>query len=81
MSTEQDEMIEKIGNLLFEAVIERSVDELDEAKMNEFEEVVGKAEGNYEEVIKFLKTRVPDFSAIVSEEMARLKKATAAIFA
>lgn len=77
----QEEMIERVGNLLFEAVIERAVDELDQEHMNAFEKVIEGAEGDYEKVISFLKTNVPDFTTIVSEEMNRLKKATSAIFA
>ncbi len=78
---EQEEIIEKIGNLLFESVIERSIDGLDESLVSNFETVLNGAEGDYQKVVDFLKSNVPNFDSIVKEEMSRLKKATGAIFA
>jgi len=80
-SREQERMIEKIGNLLFESVVERAVDVMDESVMNDFESVIGSAGGDYQKVISFLKSQVPGFDKIVSEELSRLKRATSGIFA
>jgi hypothetical protein len=78
---EQERMVEKIGNLLFESIVERAVDAMDEAAMNDFESVIAGAGDDYQKVIGFLKTRVPGFDKMVSEEMSRLKRATSGIFA
>jgi len=78
---EQEKMIEKIGNLLFEAVVERAVDAMDEETMNDFEDALGKAGGDYQKVVAFLKSHVAGFDKIVSDEMSRLKRATSGIFA
>lgn len=80
-SREQEAMIEKIGNLLFESVIERAVDAMEEDVLNEFDEAVSNAGSDYQKVIGFLKAKVPGFDKIVSEELTRLKRATAGIFA
>jgi hypothetical protein len=80
-SREQERMVEKIGNLLFESIVERAVDEMDEPAMNDFEDVVANAGDDYQKVISFLKSHVKGFDKIVSEEMSRLKKATSGIFA
>lgn len=80
-SREQEHMIEKIGNLLFESVVERAVDIMDESTMNDFDEVIVQAGSDYQKVIAFLKERVTGFDTIVSEEMSRLKRATSGIFA
>ncbi len=80
-SREQEAMIEKIGNLLFESVIERAVDVMDENILSEFDEAVSGAGSDYQKVIDFLKKRVPGFDKIVTEELSRLKRATAGIFA
>ena len=80
-SREQERMIEKIGNLLFESVVERAVDLMNEEVMNDFDGTVGSAGSDYQKVISFLKSRVPGFDKIVSEEMSRLKRATSGIFA
>ena len=78
---EQERMIEKIGNLLFEAVIERSVDEMDQSTMDNFDKAITEAGSDYQKVILFLKSRVTGFDKIVSEELSRLKRATSGIFA
>lgn len=80
-SKEQERMIEKIGNLLFESVVERAVDVMDEDVMNDFENAVADAGNDYQKIISFLKSRVPGFDKIVSEELSRLKRATSGIFA
>ena len=80
-SREQERMIEKIGTLLFESVIERAVDVMDESVMNDFENTVTNAGSDYQKVIDFLKSKVPDFDKIVTDEMSRLKRATSGIFA
>jgi hypothetical protein len=80
-SREQERMIEKIGNLLFESVVERSVDAMDEEVMNQFDGAIANAGSDYQQIISFLKSKVPGFDTIVSEEMSRLKRATSGIFA
>jgi hypothetical protein len=80
-SREQERMIEKIGNLLFESVVERAVDEMDEDATNDFDGVITEAGNDYQKIISFLKSRVPEFDKIVSEELSRLKRATSGIFA
>lgn len=80
-SREQEKMIERIGNLLFESVVERAVDAMDDEVMNEFEDTINDAGGDYGKVVSFLNTKVSGFDKIVSEEMSRLKRATSGIFA
>lgn len=80
-SREQERMIEKIGNLLFESVVERAVDVMDEVAMNEFNTAIENAGSDYQKIVSFLKSKVPNFDKIVSEELSRLKKATSGIFA
>lgn len=76
----QERMIEKIGNLLFESVVERAVDAMDETAMNDFDGVINSAGSDYQKIIDFLKNRVPNFDRLVTEEMSRLKRATSGIF-
>ncbi|MEK7635259.1 MAG: DUF5663 domain-containing protein [Patescibacteria group bacterium] len=80
-SREQEKMIEKVGNLLFESVVERAVDAMDESVINEFDSVIDSAGGDYQRVIEFFKSKVLGFDIIVSEELTRLKRATSEIFA
>ena len=67
--------------MLFESVVERAVDVMDEDAMNEFDRTIDDAGNDYQKIISFLKSKVPDFDKIVSEELSRLKRATSGIFA
>src|SRR3989344_4676425 len=78
---EQEKFIERIGNMLFEAVVERSIDSMDEKTANDFETLIGTVSGDYDKVITFLKSNIPAFQEIVSDEMSRLKRTTSGIFA
>lgn len=77
---EQERMIEKIGNLLFENVVERAVDSMDDEVMKDFDDLLESAGSDYEKVVSFLKNRVPNFDVVVSDELSRLKRATSGIF-
>jgi hypothetical protein len=79
-SEEQERIIEKIGNLLFESVIERSLNLMNEQTTKDFDEVITNAGEDYEKVIRFLNENVPGFNNLVIDEMKRLKKATTGIF-
>ena len=78
---EQERMIEKIGNMLFESVLERSFDHLDDKALTKYEDMLGEAGADYEKIMAFFKENVPGFSDIVSEELNRLKKATSSLLA
>ena len=80
-TVEQEKIIERIGNMLFEAVVERSIDEMDEKAMSDFENLINSVGEDYQKVISFLNSHVSGFQSIVSEELARLKRATSGIFA
>lgn len=80
-SREQEKMIERIGNLLFESVVERAIDAMDNNAMNDFDEIINEAGNDYQKIISFLKSRVPGFDQVVVDEMSRLKRATSGIFA
>lgn len=78
---DQEKFIERIGAMLFEYVVERAVEVMDEQTMTDFDEVITNAGEDYQKVIVFLKDRVPGFKDIVTDEMSRLKRATSGIFA
>lgn len=77
----QAEMIDKIGTLLFEAVVERALDVMEDSMLSEFETCIDQNEQDFGRVIAFLRDRVPGFKEIVSEELNRLRRTTSSIFA
>jgi hypothetical protein len=74
--SKQEEMIDMIGTMLFESVIERSLDRMDEKTMTDFENAISGVESDYEKVASFLRERVEGFNEIVADEMSRLKRST-----
>ena len=78
---EQERMIEKVGNMLFESVLERSFDSLSEQDLADYENMLGETGADYQKIMAFFKQRVPTFSQIVSEELARLKKTASMLLA
>lgn len=78
---EQERMIEKVGNMLFESVLERSFDSLSEQDLTEYEKMLGEAGADYQKIMAFFKARVPTFSQIVSSELSRLKKTASMLLA
>ncbi len=77
---DQNKCIEKIGGILFEYVVERSVELMDEPTMNDFDQIITNAGDDYQKVIEFLKERVSGFKDVVADEMSRLKRTTTEIF-
>ncbi len=77
----QTEMIDKIGTLLFEAVVERALDMMEDSILKEFETCIDQNEQDFGQVVAFLRDRVPGFKEIVSEELNRLRRTTSSIFA
>jgi hypothetical protein len=77
--SDQERMIDKIGTLLFESVVERSVDKMDDATINDFSSMLDGAGNDYQVVLGFLKERVGGFSDIVADELTRLKRTTSGI--
>lgn len=77
---QQNDMIEKIGNMLFEIVIEKAIDVMDDQTVKDFDDLISQG-SDYNKVVSFLKNRVNNFGGIVSEEMSRLRRTTSGIFA
>ncbi len=69
----QEEMVERIGRLLYEAVLSRAMDMLDEKDETELDLLLNEETSTVEEVLGFLETKVASFGSIVSEEKAKLK--------
>ena len=78
---EQERMIEKVGNLLFESVLERSFDHLNDKDLLDYEQMLEKSGAGYENIMTFFKERIKNFSEIVSEELGRLKKTSSTLMA
>ncbi len=74
----QDEMIEKIGGMIFQGVLLRIAPNMNEAQQNELERLVS-TDTTPEELMGFLNKEVPNFQAIVADEAERFRQESEAI--
>lgn len=75
---EQDAMIEKIGGLIFQAVLLRVAPTMSEETQNKLEKMLDE-NASPEELLGFLNTEVPHFNDIVAEEATNFKNESDAI--
>lgn len=65
------EMVDRLGKLVFQAALMRTLPMLSEEDMDEYEKVL--EENNAEVLFKFMNDKVPDFGKIIDEEAEILR--------
>jgi hypothetical protein len=70
----QEEMVERIGRLLYQAVLVQSLDILSDKEQEELDEVLNKDTTTPDDVIAFLRSKIPTFDALAMEERQKLKE-------
>ena len=73
------EMVERLGRMIFQAVLVRVLPVLNEKDMTEYEKIVDSQEGG-DAVFKFLGEKIPDFEKIIMEEAESLRQELAGEF-
>ena len=66
------EMVQRLGRLVFQAVLVRVLPLLSEPEMSEYEKIT-EEENSLEKILGFLSTKIPDFDKIVKEETEILR--------
>jgi hypothetical protein len=74
---EQEKAILSFGRIIFQAVLIRVLDELDEKSKDEFEALLTKRPDDQDAILAFLQTKLPNLNDIVNEEVSRLKAESA----
>ena len=69
----QVEMVDRIGRLLYQAILVRSLDILSEKEQEEFDKLLDKDATTPQDVLKFLATKIPTFEQMRQEEVEKLK--------
>lgn len=77
--TKAAEMVDRLGKLVFQAVLVRVLPLLGEEDMTEYERIVDSQEGG-EIIFKFLGEKVPDLENIIMEEAETLRAELAGEF-
>lgn len=70
---EQIDMVDRIGRLIYQAVLVRSLDILSEVEQEEFDLLLDEDTTTPEEVVLFLERKIPTFKILLKEEVAKLK--------
>lgn len=70
----QEEMVERIGRMLYQAILVRSLDILSEKEQNEFDTILDNDDTTPQNVLAFLESKIPTFQTLLSEEKMNLKR-------
>lgn len=71
---EQEEALLGIGRIIFQAVLIRVMEELDESGKDEFEKILNEKPNDEEAILGFLQTKIPNLDVIVSDEVVKFKQ-------
>ena len=70
----QVEMVDRIGRLLYQAILVRSLDILSEKEQTEFDLLLDEDTTTPQDVLKFLAGKIPTFEEMRQEEVEKLKE-------
>lgn len=70
---EQIDMVDRIGRLIYQALLVRSLDILSEVEQTEFDLLLDEDTSTPEEVVLFLERKIPTFKLLLKEEVNKLK--------
>jgi hypothetical protein len=72
---EKDDILQRIGRVIFEMALIRILDEMDDGTAKEFEQFLEKNQ-KPEDILKFLKEKVPNLEEILEDEARKFKTET-----
>ena len=72
-SEKQAEMVERIGRLVYQAILVRSLDILSEKEQTEFDLLLDEDTTTPQDVMAFLHGKIPTFEMLLGEEREKLK--------
>ncbi len=70
----QMEMVERIGRIIYQAVLVRTLDILSEKDQDEFDALLDQDTTTPDEVLAFLQKKIPTFEQIMLEERKSIKE-------
>ncbi len=70
---EQIDMVDRIGRLIYQAILVRSLDILSDVEQDEFDLLLNEDATTPEDVVLFLERKIPTFTLLLKEEVAKLK--------
>jgi hypothetical protein len=71
---EQADMVERIGRLIYQALLVRSLDLLSEEEQTELDLILDEEQTTPQDVLHFLEVKIPTFELLRQEEITNLKR-------
>ncbi len=71
---EQEETLLNIGKIIFQSVLIRTMEELDEKGKDEFEKILSEKPNDEEAIMNFLQSKLPNLNEIVNDEVSKFKQ-------
>jgi len=71
---EQEQASLSVGKIIFQSVLIRVMEELDDKAKNEFEKILKEKSNDESAILIFLKSKIANLDEIVSEEVAKFKQ-------
>lgn len=72
--SKREEMVNRIGRIIYQAVLVRTLDILSEDEQNELDEIMNKNSTTPKDIFIFLKKKIPTFDELVREERDSLRE-------
>lgn len=72
--TELEETVGRIGRILYQAILVRSLDILSEKEQDELDALLDKDETTPQIILAFLESKIPTFQDLLKEEKEGLKR-------
>lgn len=70
----QEDFVDRIGRMMYQAILVRALDILSEKEQVEFDLLLDEDNTTPNEVLAFLKAKIPTFEILVEEERQNLKR-------
>ena len=70
----QMEMADRIGKMMYQALLVRALDILSEKEQEEFDALLDEDGTTPQDVMKFLASKIPTFDRLVEDEKSQLKQ-------
>jgi hypothetical protein len=71
---EQEETLLNMGKIIFQSVLIRTMEELDDKGKDEFEKILSEKSNNEEAIMSFLCSKLPNLNKIVDDEVSKFKQ-------
>lgn len=75
--TEIEEILLRVGKIIFQSVMIRVLEELDDSVKDEFDALLSQKPDDQEAVLQFLRSKLPNLDDIVNEEVQKFKEESA----